>query len=111
MVGGSLMAVMVRRKELLVAAPSASVTTRVMVTVPLALGNGVTLTLRSEPLPPNAMLALGTTDGSEEKPARPRLAAGVSGSLMVKSMGASVESSLMVRLEMACMVGAKLPRM
>src|SRR5437867_8517526 len=49
MIGVSLTGLMVRRKSLLTEAPSESVTIRVIVTEPFALGAGVTLMVRLEP--------------------------------------------------------------
>ena len=69
-----------------VSAPSLTVT--VMVDVPLPPEAGVTTTLRLAPLPPNVMLAFGTSVVFDELPASVKLASGVSASPTVKAIGA-----------------------
>ncbi len=68
--------------ELAVLVPSLTVT--VMTATPVWPLAGVTVTVRLPPLPPNAMLPLGTSAMLAEVPDKVRLAAGVSRSLTVK---------------------------
>src|SRR5499427_489152 len=84
-VGASLTALTVSWKlALVLAAPS--LTVRVIVVTPNWFDAGVIVTVRFAPLPPNTMLAFGTSACAEDVPLTVRLAAGVSASPTVKPM-------------------------
>ena len=65
-----------------------SLTLTVTVVVPVWFVTGVMVTVRLVPLPPNAMLALGTRVVLAEVPLTVRLDAGVSASLIEKGIAA-----------------------
>src|SRR5438045_3862371 len=97
MVGGVFTGLTVRRKLLLAESPSGSRTVTVMVAEPFWLLAGIMVTDLAPPLPPNWMLAVGTSTGFDELAERIKLLAAVSGSLTVKAMGALLTFSLMTR--------------
>ena len=81
-----------------------SLTVTVMVAAPFWFASGVTVTVRFAPLPPNTMLALGTSAVFDDEPLTVRLPAAVCASLTVNAT-APVASSLMVRSAMSEIVG------
>jgi len=85
--------------------PSPSVTVTVIVAVPNWLAAGVTVTVRSAPLPPNTMLAFGTNVVLDELPVRTKSATGVSASPTVNDSAAVLVSSSMVWSAMSLIVG------
>ena len=106
--GASLTAATVRRKLLeVVAVPS--LTLRVMTAVPFCWAAGVTVTVRLAPLPPNAILAAGTSAGLEELPVTVRLPAAVSASPTVKAKVPVDVFSLIVWLMTEETIGALFP--
>ena len=107
MVGASFTAVMVTVKvDDAVKLPS--LTVRVMVTVPLWLLSGVTVTVRFSPVPPRVIFASGTTVVSEEVAVTVKLDAAVLSSDMVKARTPVSKSSLMLWVETVEMLGAVL---
>ena len=84
---GGVLPVTVRTKLSLAVPPSPSVTVIVMVAVPDCSAAGVIVTVRLDPLPPNAMFATGTSVRFEDAPATVRAAAAVSTSPTVKLCG------------------------
>jgi hypothetical protein len=94
-VGASFTAFTVRPKLVGVLRPP-SLTVIVIVAVPLWFAAGVTLTDRFAPLPPNAMLAFGTSVGLLELPLRVRFPAVVSLSPTVNAIAPVVVSSFVV---------------
>jgi hypothetical protein len=76
--------------------PLASVTTMLIVAVPVLLVAGVTVTNRFVPLPPSTTFAFGIRVTSDEVADRVRLAAEVSTSVIVKASGPVDVSSLIV---------------
>ena len=91
-VGASLTALTVSRKLLLVVAcPSLTVT--VIVAVPLAFAAGVTVTVRSAPLPPRTMLESGTSASSLLVAVTVSAVAAVSASPTVKAIAPVAVSS------------------
>src|SRR5687767_6328477 len=96
-IGKSLIAVMVRRNELVVNPPSGSLATTNIVTGPDWLGNGVTRNVRFEPTPLKAKPASGTTVGSEESPNTSKVSGGDSRSVTVNGINPVSPSSSMIR--------------
>src|SRR6266540_1016858 len=109
-VGASLIARTSNWKLLVAVAPSSSVIMRVIVATPFALGAGVTVIVRLEPLPPKTMFAFGTRAGFEQKPVSTRLVAGVSKSPTRNGILESTVSSSINRSEMKPIVGDALAR-
>ena len=80
-----------------------------MTAVPFCWAAGVTVTVRLAPLPPNAMLAAGTSAGLEELPVTVRLPAAVSASPTVKAKAPVDVFSLMVWLRTEETIGELFP--
>ena len=76
--------------------------------VPNWFAAGVTLTVRLAPLPPNTILAFGTSVWSDDAPERVRLPTAVSTSPTVNDMGGVAVSSTVVLFAMLVNVGASL---
>src|SRR5688572_16384324 len=76
--------------------------------VPIWFAAGVTRTVRLAPLPPNTILAFGTSTRSDDAPERVRLAALVSASPIVNGIGGVAVSSTIVLFAMLVSVGASL---
>ena len=74
--------------KLLLALRAPSLTTMVIVEVPLCAEAGVRVTVRLPPVPPKTMLALGTSVGFDELPVTVRLPAAVSTSPTVNGIAA-----------------------
>src|SRR5713101_7867904 len=83
MTGKPLTALTVNKKLALLA-PAPSLTVRVIVALPNWFAAGVTATVRTAPLPPKTMFALGTRVGFEETPESVKLATGESTSATMK---------------------------
>src|SRR5262249_41618607 len=92
-------------KVVLLVSPSGSATVTVMFAVPDWLRAGTMLTVRLAPEPPN--VTEGTSAVLPDRPLRMRLAAGVSGSLMVKLMLVATSSPI-VRSPIGEIVGGSL---
>src|SRR5882762_3662043 len=107
MLGASLTAVTVTKNEVVVVA-TPSVTLSVMVVTPLALGAGVTATVRLAPLGLITTFALGTRAVSDELPLTLRSPITLSMPPMVKLNAPVVPSSAMIWSAMLVMVGASL---
>src|SRR6267378_376252 len=107
MLGASLTAVTVTKNEVVVVA-APSVTLSVIVVAPLALGAGVTVTVRLAPLGLITIFALGTRAVSDEVPLTLRSPITLSMSPMVKLNAPVVPSSAMIWSAMLVMVGASL---
>src|SRR5579859_6790103 len=90
--GGGL--TVTRKLVLVLNDPSLTVT--VMSVVPLWLDTGVTVTVRLEPLPPNAILPFGTSVWFEDTPLTVKLLAGLSMSPTVKPIGPATVPALIV---------------
>src|SRR6266404_191016 len=108
MIGGVLAGRTVTVKDVLLDFPPVSITQTVTLDEP-ACEAAVTLTVRLAPLPPNAILATGTTPGFDEAPLRVRLAAGSSASSTVKDSGPVDWFTRMVWSAMPVIVGGVSP--
>src|SRR5881394_363792 len=104
-VGGSFTGCTVRRKLVLLVSPSGSATVTVMFAVPDWLSAGTMFTVRLAPDPPN--VTEGTSEALADLPLKMRLAAAVSGSLMVKLMLVATSSPI-VRPPIGQIVGGSL---
>jgi len=83
-----------------------SLTVTVIVVVPDWSADGVTVTVRFDPLPPNTMPLTGTSDVFDDEALKVRLPAGLSASPTVNAIDPVVLSSGIVVFEMSLIVGA-----